>query len=72
MNYMDYETEIREALVAADDALDDLYAARDHLRSARNWGIFDIFGGGIIATMIKRRNHQRNNPKTIQNHPYSD
>ena len=55
MNYVDYETELREALYAANEALEDLYCARDHLRSARNWGIFDIFGGGIIATLIKRR-----------------
>lgn len=55
MNYVDYETELREALYATNEALEDLYCARDHLRSARNWGIFDIFGGGIIATLIKRR-----------------
>ena len=55
MNYVDYETELREALYAANEALEDLYCARDHLRSARNWGIFDIFGGGFIATLIKRR-----------------
>ena len=54
MSY-DYRKEYLEAMDAGNRALDSLRSARACLDSARNWGIFDIFGGGIIATMIKRR-----------------
>ena len=46
--------EIHEAINAADYALGCLYDAQDYLNSARNWGIFDMFGGGMIATFVKR------------------
>lgn len=46
--------QVSEAIAAADYALSCLSRAGDDLRSARNWGIFDIAGGGLIATMIKR------------------
>lgn len=55
MYYDEYARQLREAIVASYEALDYLYAAQDYLHSARNWGIFDIFGGGIIATLVKRR-----------------
>ena len=51
---MDRNKEIREALAAADDALDRLSRAGEFLGSARNWGILDILGGGIFTTLIKR------------------
>ncbi len=45
--------EIREAVAAAEDALTHLYAARKYLGSAGNWGLLDMFGGGLISGLIK-------------------
>ena len=45
--------EISEAIAAADNALSHLNAARDCLRSAGNWGIMDIMGGGFFSTLMK-------------------
>lgn len=45
--------EIREAIAAGERALSSLYVAQDKLKSARGWGIFDIFGGGFLSDMIK-------------------
>jgi len=55
MNQMSYEREreIKEALVAGQEALDYLNQAKDSLRSAGNWGLLDIFGGGMISTFMK-------------------
>ena len=54
----DPQQEIREAVQAADEALRHLYAAEDRLRSAGNWGVADLLGGGFFATLIK---HNRMN-----------
>ena len=45
--------EIKEAISAADDALYHLESARKYLGSAGNWGLVDIFGGGMITGLIK-------------------
>lgn len=45
--------EIMEAVNAGEGALSSLYAAQEQLKSARNWGIFDMFGGGFFTDMIK-------------------
>lgn len=45
--------EVREAVQAGERALQSLYAAREQLNSAKNWGLFDIFGGGFFVSMIK-------------------
>ena len=50
----DQYLEINEAYAAGERALESLYAAQDYLRSAGNWGIFDMLGGGFISTMAKR------------------
>lgn len=47
------QREIREAVQAANEALHHLYAAQDRLRSAGNWGIADMLGGGFLTTLIK-------------------
>lgn len=47
------ETEIREAVAAGERALTSLRRAQEKLDSARNWGLFDLFGGGFITDMIK-------------------
>lgn len=50
--------ELQEAISAAQTALDCLHRAQDRLNSAGNWGLVDIFGGGLISTFMK---HSRMN-----------
>lgn len=45
--------EVREAIAAGERALQSLYEAQRNLQSARNWGIFDMFGGGFLADVMK-------------------
>lgn len=45
--------EIQEAIDAGNQALRALEDAQRHLGSARGFGIWDIFGGGFISSMIK-------------------
>ena len=45
--------EIEEAIAAADEALYHLNVAKKNLRSAGNWGIYDMLGGGFISGLIK-------------------
>ncbi len=45
--------EIREAIDAADNALNHLRSARRYLDSAGNWGLLDMFGGGLISGLMK-------------------
>ncbi len=45
--------EIQEAIAAADDALEHLNSARSYLGSAKNWGIVDMLGGGLISGLVK-------------------
>lgn len=47
------DIEIDEALTAVEDALNCLDAAARDLKSAGNWGWFDIFGGGFFSSLIK-------------------
>lgn len=50
----DLEKEKREAIAAGDRALYSLRAAQENLNSAKNWGIWDMFGGGFLSTAIKQ------------------
>ncbi len=50
---MGREKEIKEAIVACDDAISTVRHALDQLDSAQGWGIFDLFGGGLISSLIK-------------------
>lgn len=50
----DRQKELKEAVQAGQRALQCLYAARDELNKARNWGIVDMIGGGLISTLVKR------------------
>ena len=50
---MDYEKERQEAISAGRRALDSLNEAQKQLRKARNWGIYDMLGGGLISSVIK-------------------
>lgn len=45
--------ELDEAIDAGRQAAGSLGEAIDHLGGARSWGTFDMFGGGLIATMAK-------------------
>lgn len=53
MERKQYKKEIEEAIDAADRALYDLNRAQKSLGSAKNWGLFDMFAGGFISSMIK-------------------
>lgn len=45
--------EIDEAIRAGNKALISLRLAQEKLSSAKNWGILDILGGGLITNMVK-------------------
>ena len=45
--------EVDEALAAAREVLQSLGNVGDSLRSAGNWGVVDMLGGGMLTTMIK-------------------
>jgi DNA repair exonuclease SbcCD ATPase subunit len=45
--------ELREAIDAGEAARRALEDVRTELRSAESWGTWDLFGGGLLATMTK-------------------
>ncbi len=45
--------EIEEAILAGNRALQALEAVEMSLNSARNWGVWDLLGGGFISGMMK-------------------
>ncbi|MEA5015501.1 MAG: hypothetical protein VB099_13165 [Candidatus Limiplasma sp.] len=51
----DQNTEIREAIQAADITLYHLRRAKECLDSAGNWGLIDMLGGGLLSTFMKHR-----------------
>ncbi len=55
MSFMDSQNdnEVREAIYAADDALEHLMRAKQCLNSAGNWGLLDLFGGNMITGLMK-------------------
>lgn len=53
MNGKSEETQIREAIAAGRKALYYLENAQGYLSSAKNWGIWDLVGGGFFADMMK-------------------
>ncbi len=55
----DLEKEKREAVEAAKRALRSLREAEEQLNSAKNWGLWDMFGGGFISTMVKQSKMDR-------------
>lgn len=46
--------EMKEAMDAGERALSSLRNAQEKLNSAGNWGLFDMFGGGLFSTIMKR------------------
>lgn len=53
MNDLQYQKEMDEALQAARRAADLLNQAEDLVRSAGNWGLWDMLGGGMLSTFMK-------------------
>lgn len=45
---------MKEAMDAGERALGTLKRAQEKLNSASNWGVFDMFGGGLFSTIMKR------------------
>lgn len=45
--------EIMEAIMAGEQALSSLKTAQSKLNSAKNWGLFDMFGGDLFSGLIK-------------------
>jgi len=54
MSY-DHIKECREAMEAGKRALQSLRNAKGCLDSARNWGIWDMPGGGMLSSILKRK-----------------
>ena len=54
MNNEMMRREMKEAIDAGERALSSLRMAQEKLNSAGNWGLFDMFGGGLFSTLIKR------------------
>lgn len=50
---MQNRQEIHEAIQAADDALIALRRAEKYLSGAAGWGVWDVLGGGFLATFFK-------------------
>ncbi len=50
---MDYLKEKQEAIEAGEMALRSLREARDHISSAKGFGLWDIFGGGGLVSLAK-------------------
>ena len=53
MNNEIVKREIKEAIDAGERALQSLKNAQEKLNSASSWGVWDMFGGGFLATMMK-------------------
>lgn len=53
--------EMEEAIWAGERALQSLRIAQSQLNGARNWGLFDMFGGGFLSSAIK---HSKMNDAT--------
>lgn len=45
--------EMQEAIAAGEKALRSLYVAEEKLKSAGDWGLFDMLGGGFFSSYIK-------------------
>lgn len=54
--HLNQKNEVYEAIDAGEMALKGLRLAIQTLRKAQNWGIYDMVGGGLLATAIKHSN----------------
>ena len=51
--------EIQRARQAAEEVLTMLGEVERYLKSARNWGFYDLLGAGPFSSIIKHRKIQR-------------
>jgi hypothetical protein len=60
--------EITEAIAAGNDVIAGLMQVIESLESAKNWGTWDIFGGGLLSTAVKhsRIDDARNEISDVQ------
>lgn len=58
--------EIREAKAAGYRAITSLKEAQNRLKSAGNWGVFDMLGGGMISSILKHSKCDSANEKIEQ------
>jgi DNA repair exonuclease SbcCD ATPase subunit len=52
------EKEISEAIHAGNRVISQLQQVQESLKSAQNWGTWDMLGGGMLSTMAKREKMQ--------------
>lgn len=55
--------EIREAIAACDDVLNNIDRALAELSSASNWSLLDMFGGEFFSSFMKRSKISKANRK---------
>ncbi|MCR5290467.1 MAG: hypothetical protein K6E51_10780 [Treponema sp.] len=62
------DVQVSEALNLTNQILEHVTQAERSLSSARNWGFFDVLGGGFITDLIKhaKLNNARNSMDTVQ------
>lgn len=48
------DKELKEAINAGDSLIEVLEEAKKEFESAKSWGTLDMFGGGVMSSMIKR------------------
>ncbi|WP_070121284.1 hypothetical protein [Bacillus marinisedimentorum] len=58
------QTEISEAVTAGENVMSSLGFAEESLYKAKNWGTFDLLGGGLLSTAVKH-NHINDARDTI-------
>ena len=61
----DFEKEKKEAIDAGNRALQSLKDAQNHLNNAKNWGIWDMLGGGFFSTMVRAKYDLKNFSKEL-------
>lgn len=62
-NIINENKEIEEAYSVGRRLLIEVNEAEEYLRSAKNWGIFDIAGGDIVSTIAKHNKINKANDK---------
>lgn len=58
--------ELQEAKVASEIVILKIDNAKKTLNSALSWGIFDMFGGGMISSLVKREKIGRANKEITE------